>query len=68
MFQISQKYLSSFHTTVKTQKNSMLSKMATEISAILLNISNIAYIIHMYWIRNIAESDYNRPIIMWRFV
>ena len=51
-------WLHFINITVKTQKNSRLSKMATQISAILLNISHMAHII----MENIAESDYNRPI------
>ena len=47
-----------FKNITVTQKNSRLSKMAKQISAILLNISHMAHVI----MENIAESDYNRPI------
>ena len=46
-FQISQKYLALFHKFYsKTQKNSRSFEIATQISAILLNISHMAYIIN----------------------
>ena len=51
-------WLHFINITVKTPKKSRLSKMATQISAILLNISHMAHAI----MENIAESDYNRPI------
>ena len=47
-----------FKNITVTQKNIRLSKLAKQISAILLNISHMAHVI----MENIAESDYNRAI------